>query len=333
MNKKNSSRRIIVILFIVLFMFFGCTKREESPSTKEEIVKKAAPKWTIGMSQCNLGEPWRVQMNHDIKQAAEKHPEIKVIFKDAQNDSLKQRAQIEEFTGAGVDLIIVSPKEAAPLTRPVAAAFEKGIPVIILDRRVLGDKYTCFIGADNKKIGRAAGRWIVERLEGKGKVVELKGLMTSTPGQDRHTGFREGIKGSGIEVIFEADMKWLEPEARKEMESALARFEKIDLVYAHNDPGAHGAFLAAKAAGREKEIIFVGIDALPHEGRIYVRQGVLEASFEYPTGGREAISTGLDILSGKSVRNEITLPSRVFTKDNIDQGGEWLMRGRCESAD
>ena len=76
--------------------------------------------------------------------------------------------------------------------------------------------------------------------------------MTTSAGQDRNKGFRDGIKGSSIEVIFEADMQWLEPNARKEMESALARFDKIDLVYAHNDPGAHGAYLAAKAVGKRK---------------------------------------------------------------------------------
>jgi ribose transport system substrate-binding protein len=282
------------------------------------------PQWTIGMSQCNLGEPWRVQMNADIKTAAAAHPEIRVIYKDAQNDALRQSAHVEEFVQSGVNLIIISPKEAAPLTRPVSEAYKKGVPVIVLDRRVLGSDYTCFIGADNKKIGRAAGKWIAKLMSGKGKVVELKGLMTSTPGQDRHTGFREGIKGTPIEVIFEADMKWLEPNARKEMESALARFDKIDLVYAHNDPGAHGAYLAAKAAGREKTMRFVGIDALPHEGQMYVHQGLLAASFEYPTGGKEAIETALAILNGKQVQKEITLSSRVFTKDNIARGGEWL---------
>ncbi|MGA2914710.1 MAG: substrate-binding domain-containing protein [Sedimentisphaerales bacterium] len=285
----------------------------------------AQGQWTIGMSQCNLGEPWRVQMNADVKNAAEKHPNLKVIYKDAQNDTLKQQAQMEEFISAGVNLIIISPKEAAPLTPVVAAAFEKGIPVIVLDRRVLGDKYTCFIGADNKKIGKSAGKWIVQKLKGSGKVVELKGLMTSTPGQDRHSGFRQGIQDSnGIDVLFEADMKWLEPDARKEMESALARFPKIDLVYAHNDPGAHGAYLAAQAAGREKDIIFVGIDGLPQEGQAYVKQGILQASFEYPTGGKEAIENALEILSGKTVPKEITLKSRVFTKENIDSGGQWL---------
>ncbi len=317
MERKDGM--LVCAIAIGLVAAWSC-RRAEAPAAAEA----GKTRWTIGMSQCNLGEPWRVQMNQDIRAEAAAHPEIRVIFKDAQNDSLKQRAQIEEFVGAAVDLIIVSPKEAAPLTPPVAAAYDRGIPVIVLDRRVLGDKYTCFIGGDNKAIGRAAGAWIVKSLGGRGRVVELKGLMTSTPGQDRHTGFREGIAGSGIEIVFEADMKWLEPDARREMESALARFSSIDLVYAHNDPGAHGAYLAAAAAGREETIQFVGIDALPYEGQAYVKQGILAASFEYPTGGKEAILAALELLAGRTVSKDITLRSRVFSGDNIDAGGEWI---------
>lgn len=307
----------LVALGLVIGGNTGC---KEQSRTQEA----GGPKLTIGMSQCNLGEPWRVQMNADIRGAAKRHPEIKMIFKDAQNDALKQRAHIEELVSASVDAIIVSPKEAQPLTEPVAKAVEAGIPVIVLDRRVLGDRFTCFIGADNKLIGKAAGEWIVKTLGGAGKVVELKGLMTSTPGQDRHTGFREGIRGSNIEVVFEADMKWLEPNARKEMESALARFSEIDLVYAHNDPGAHGAYLAAAAADRADGIRFVGIDALPHEGVMYVKQGILDATFMYPTGGAEAIDIALQILSGRQVPKEITLGSRIFTKENVGHGGEGI---------
>ncbi|HEV7925408.1 MAG TPA: substrate-binding domain-containing protein [Verrucomicrobiae bacterium] len=279
--------------------------------------------YTIGMSQCNLGEPWRVQMNADIRAAAAQHPELKVIFNDAQNDTLKQRAQVEEFVSAKVDLLIISPKEAQPLTEPVARAFEAGIPVIVLDRAVLGDKFTCFIGADNKKIGKAAGQWIAKKLGGKGNVVELKGLMTSIPGQDRHDGFREGIAGTDIKVIFEADMKWLEPNARQEMESALSRFDHIDLVYGHNDPGAHGAYLAAKEAGREG-ILFVGIDGLPQEGVPYVKQGILAATFRYPTGGAEAIDAALKIFKGEQVPKKIVLGTCLFDKSNVDAGGEAL---------
>lgn len=293
--------------------------------TSPASAKDKQGRWVIAMSQCNLNEPWRVQMNADIKKAAEKYKDkLVVIYKDAQADSLRQRAHVEEFLIAGVDLLIISPFEAVPLTEPIAKAYQSKVPVIVLDRRVMGDQYTQFIGADNKKIGKYAGQWIAETLGGKGKVVELKGMMTSVPAQDRNSGFREGIKGSKVEVLFDVDYSWMEENARKEMESALSRFPKIDLVYAHNDPGAHGAYLAAKAAGREKEMLFVGIDALPHEGVAYVKQGILAASFQYPTGGDVAIEQALKILAGEKVPKEIILGSRIYTAKNVDAGGKEL---------
>lgn len=297
---------------------------EPAPAAAEPA--PAGAKKKIGMSQCNLGEPWRVQMNADVKKAADEHADqLEVIYKDAQNDSLVQRSHVEEFVAQKVDLIIISPKEAAPLTEPVAKAFEAGIPVVVLDRAVLGDKYTSFIGADNVKIGREAGKWVAKTLGGKGAIVELKGLMTSTPGQDRHKGFIEGLDQKAnpdLKIVFDADMKWLEPDARKEMESALSRIKKIDLVYAHNDPGAHGAYLAAKQAGREKEMKFVGIDALPHEGVQYVKDGIMDVTFQYPTGGAEAIDFALKIFAGEQVEKKMVLPTRVFSKDTLEQGGE-----------
>ena len=315
---KSLYIKTVSIALLATIFITGCGKQKENAMAPTEKI------FTIGMSQCNLGEPWRVQMNADIKNAAKQHSEIKVIYKDAQNDTLKQRSHVEEFVNAGIHLLIISPKEAAPLTPPISEAMNAGIPVIILDRRILGDNYTCFIGADNKKIGKSAGKWIADKLGGKGNIIELKGLMTSTPAQDRHSGFIEGIKGTDVKVIFDVDMKWLEPNARSEMESALSRFKEIDLVYAHNDPGAHGAYLAAKSSGREKEMLFVGIDGLPHEGQAYVKQGILSASFEYPTGGREAIDIALKILTGSTTEKDIVLSSRIFTPDNLANGGELL---------
>ncbi len=303
------------LLAVLLVLSAGCNQSNEKQNGGADVFE-------IGMSQCNLREPWRVQMDADIKEAAAKHDNVKVIFKDAQNDTLKQRAHVEEFVSAGVDLIIISPKESQPLTAPVAKAVKKGIPVIVLDRALLGDEYTCFIGGDNKMIGKAAGEWLKKKLGGKGKIVELKGLMTSTPGQDRHSGFRDAIADSDIEVVFEADMGWDEAKARKEMESALAVHTKIDAVYAHNDPAAHGAVLAAQAAGRKDEMVFIGIDALPSEGRPYVAEGIIDATFYYPTCGPEAIETALKILAGEEVPKQIILPTRLFTKDNVASGGE-----------
>src|SRR5262249_10871323 len=154
-------------LLLTLCLALGCKSggpRKHAGTPEDPFV--------IGMSQCNLGEPWREQMNADVTRAAAAHPNLKVVFKDAQNDSLTQRSQVEELVGQGIDLLIISPKEAAPLTRPVAEAYEKGVPVIVLDRAVEGDKFTTFIGADNKKIGREAGKWIAKALGGKGRIVE-----------------------------------------------------------------------------------------------------------------------------------------------------------------
>jgi ribose transport system substrate-binding protein len=301
----------------------GCAKR--APTT----AAKGTPgnPWVIGMSQCNLGEPWRVQMNADIKAAAAKHPELEVIYKDAQNQSTTQQAQVSEFVDQGVNLIIISPKEAKPLTEPVRDAYRAGIPVIVLDRKVEGEDYTCFIGADNVKIGREAGKFLVNLLGGKGNIVELEGLMTSTPGQERHAGFMQGIKGSDLKIVFTADCKWLEPDAQREMNSALAKFPQADAVnavYAHNDPSAHGAYIVAKleGKGRDKTIKFIGIDALPHEGVRYVKEGILTATFQYQTGGAEAIDTALRIFKGEKVPKNITLGTRIFSQDNVERGGE-----------
>ena len=319
---KHFTRSAMLLAGILV----GCGKSNSTAGSGSgsPTTAPAGKTYVIGMSQANLGEPWRVQMDADIQAAAAKQPNLSVVFKDAQNDTLKQRSQVEEFVSQKVDLLIISPKEAQPLTQPVAEAMDAGIPVIVLDRKVLGDKYTTFIGADNTKIGHAAGDWIVKKLNGKGNVVELEGLMTSTPGQERHAGFAQAIAGTGINVVFQADMKWLEPDAREEAESALSRYPNIDLIFAHNDPGAHGAYLAAQAAGREKNIAFVGIDGLPQEGVAYVRQGLIDATFQYPTGGAEAIDTALKILNGQTVPKQITLGSRLFTKDNVAQGGQPL---------
>lgn len=134
----------------------------------------------IGFSQANLGEPWRVAMNAEIADAAAQHPELKVVYADAQQDNARQVADVESFLRQKVDLLIISPNEAKPLTPVVKRAFESGIPVIVLDREIEGDSYTTFIGADNRAIGKAAGDFVAELLGGTGRVVEIKGLPGST---------------------------------------------------------------------------------------------------------------------------------------------------------
>lgn len=326
MNGRARIASMSLLALALAPVLAGCQGGKDSGS-QQASSSSGAKKYVIGMSQCNLGEPWRVQMNADLAAAAKEHAnEIDIKFVDAQNKSETQQAQVRDFVQQRVDLIIISPKESRPLTRPVAEAVDAGIPVIVLDRAVEGDKYTAFIGGDNKKIGEEAGKFINKILGGKGNVVELRGLMTTVPAHDRHDGFMEGIKGSQIKIIADPDCQWLEPNANREMKSILSTQPKIDLVYGHNDPSAHGAYMAAlqEGKGREKQIKFVGIDALPTEGVKYVKDGILTATFQYPTGGKEAIETALKILKKQPFDKDTKLGTRIFTKDNVDRGGEPL---------
>ncbi len=279
-------------------------------------------RFLVGFSQCNLGEPWRVAMNKAAQDEARKYPDMEVVYSDAQQDNSKQVADVETFLRQRIDLLIISPNEAKPLTAIVARAYNQGLPVIVLDRAIEGETYTCFIGADNREIGREAGEYTARLLNGKGDIVEIQGLPGSPPARDRGDGFHEAIsKYPGLRVVHNPVANWLREEALTQMEIALKAQPHIDLVYAHNDPMAVGAYLAAKAAGREREMKFIGIDALPGpEGGVQeVLEGRLAATFVYPTCGKEAIETAHRILLGEAVPKRITLKTALVTKENAPE--------------
>jgi len=286
-------------------------------------------KTTIGFSQCTVKEPWRVLFNQRLHEAAAKHSEVKLTILDADDKTEEQVAQMKTFIRQKVGAILISPKEAAGLTRVVEEATEAGIPVVVLDRDVNTDKYAAFVGGDNMEIGRAAGRYTVEVLGGprkaEGIVYEICGGLASTPAQERRNGFHEIVeKESGIKILGGLDGDWKKDKAQIIMQDALKSNPKIDLVYAHNDPMAHGAYRAAKAADRAAQMKFVGIDANPDEGQRWVRAGELTATFMYPTPGEKGLEIALDILAGRTVEKRCMLPTRLFTKENVDQGGQPL---------
>ncbi|MFC9690763.1 substrate-binding domain-containing protein [Kribbella sp. NPDC056951] len=283
--------------------------------------KGADGKYTIGMSQANVAEPYRQRMDDDIRAAAKEVPQFDVKFADAAQDNAKQVADVDNYITQQIDLLIISPNEAKPLTAVVKKAFDKGIPVIVLDRKVEGDAYTGFIGGDNVQIGSEAGKYVAEKLlPNGGSIVELKGLAGATPQAERHQGFVDAIKANPkIKIIADASGDWLREKGQAQMDALLKANPKIDVVYAHNDPMAEGAYLAAKSVGREKEMKFIGIDALPipSGGIKAVEQGRLSATFTYPTNGKEAIAAAKKLLvdCGTIERSEI-LPTRLIDKDN-----------------
>jgi ribose transport system substrate-binding protein len=279
-------------------------------------------KFVIGFSQANKAEPWRTWMDNSLMEEAAKHPKLEVRYADAQQDNSKQVADVENFLRQRVDLLIISPNEAKPLTGIVKRVYESGIPVIVLDRSIEGDSYTTFIGADNREIGKAAGQYAAQLLKGAGNVVEIKGLPGSTPAIDRSTGFREAIAAHpGIKIVADPVADWLRDKGREQAEAALRANEKIDLVYGHNDPMAMGAYLAATAMNRADGLKIIGIDGLPgtEGGSKAVLDGKLDATFLYPNCGKEAIETAVKILNKEQTPKKITLSTARITRENAAQ--------------
>ena len=189
----------------------------------------------------------------------------------------------------------------------------------MVDRRILSDKYTAYIGADNYELGKAVGNYIAHRLKGRGKVVELSGLVGSTPAIERHQGFMSAISQyPDMTLLASEDAGWLQQPAEAKMDSLLQRFPEIDAVYGMNDRMAAGAFRAAGRRGREKEMIFVGIDALPGKGNgvELVLDSVLDATFIYPTEGDKVVQLAMDILEKKPFERETKLKTAVVDAVN-----------------
>ena len=275
-------------------------------------------RFRIGVAQCS-DDSWRHKMNDEILREAMFYDGVSVEIRSAGDDNRKQAEDVHYFIDEGVDLLIISANEAAPMTPIVEEAYQKGIPVILVDRKILSDKYTAYIGADNYEIGRAVGNYIASSLKGKGNLVELTGLGGSTPAMERHQGFMAAISNfPDIKLIDKADAAWEREPAEVEMDSMLRRHPKIDAVYAHNDRIAPGAYQAAKKVGREKEMIFVGIDALPGKGNglEMVLDSVLNATFIYPTNGDKVMQLAMNILEKKPYPRETVMNTAVVDRTN-----------------
>ncbi|HEX5171670.1 MAG TPA: substrate-binding domain-containing protein [Cyclobacteriaceae bacterium] len=248
------------------------------------------------------------------------HPEMELLYRDAENSSERQIGDIEYFINNKVDLLIVSPNETDPITPVVEKAFQSGIPVIMVDRKINSSMYSAYIGANNYEVGKLAGNYIADILEGNGSIVEIWGLRGSSPAVERHQGLWEVLaEYPGIKLAGEIDGKWEQDTSKVQTRRRIADFAPFDLVFAHNDVMAYGAYTVCREILPGNKIKFVGIDALPGPiaGTQFVADNILTASFLYPTGGEESIRIANQILKGLPYEKENTLLSTVIDSKNV----------------
>ena len=275
--------------------------------------------YKIGISQCSA-DIWREKQNAELRMGAYLQDNVELRFAAAYDSDERQIEQIDSLIKSGIDLLIVAPNQVATISPAIDRAFDQGIPVIVFERKTNSQKFTAFMSADNYEMGKVMGHYIVSRLNGQGRVLEIKGLAGSSPAIERHNGFVEALKHApDIQLVGSLQGDWTEPRAHTAVSQWLAAHPDtpVDLVFGMNDRSAIGARTAFLEANRTLPL-FCGIDGLPGEngGIRQVRDSILDASYIYPTHGDKVLQLAIDILEGKPYQKESHLQAALVTHEN-----------------
>ena len=301
--------------------------------------------YVIGVSQCSA-DIWREKQNAELRMGAYLQNNVELRFAAAYDSDERQIEQIDSLVATGIDLLIVAPNQVQTISPAIDRAYDKGIPVIVFERKTNSQKYTAFISADNYEMGRVMGEYIASQLHGKGRVMEIMGLEGSSPAIERHNGFADALKAHpDIQVVATLQGDWTEASAVKAVKAYQGDLTDIDFVFGQNDRMAMGArkaiptpdpsrtggelyqssdlspqtsAISPQTSAISHQTKFCGIDGLPGEngGIQLVRDSLLDASYIYPTHGDQIIDLAIKILEGKPYEKETMMMSALVTRDN-----------------
>lgn len=298
-------RKLHLIIYVaIIVLLTGCAQKPR--------------KFVIGVSQCSE-DIWRDKLNDELKMGEYLNDSLIVKLASSNDDNVLQNKQVNQFIDEGVDLLIVSPNQLSAISKSVERAYDKGIPVILYDRKTNSDKYTAFIGCDNYTIGKSMGTFIAQQLQGKGRIVEISGLEGSSPALERHRGFMDAIKPyPGLQVVASEEGNWKEEGGIQAMKRILKQTQDFDYVFAHNDCLAWGAYVAARQMRVKRNYKYTGVDGMATEGGglELVRDGIFEASYLYPTKGDEVIALAMKILKHQPYERDNYLSTSIITQAN-----------------
>ena len=280
------------------------------------------PRHIIGVSQCSQ-DIWREKQNAELQIATYFNDDVELRFTAAYDNDERQVQQIDSLVATGIDLLIVAPNQIATITPAIDRAYDRGIPVIVFERKTDSKKYTAFISADNYEMGRQMGQYIAGQLHGSGRVLEVKGLKGSSPALERHKGFSDAIAAyPGITLVASLQGDWTEESGYKAVRDYQGDLSNIDFVFGQNDRMAVGArrAMADAAPGTDMKTRFCGIDGLPGKdgGSDCVQKGILDATYIYPTRGDLLLQLAMDILEGRPYERENRMEAAIVTRENAD---------------
>ncbi|MCL4149539.1 UNVERIFIED_CONTAM: hypothetical protein GTU68_000356 [Idotea baltica] len=275
-------------------------------------------KGVVGFVQTGAESDWRKAHTVSVREAA-KAAGYELKFADGQGKQENQIKAVSSFVAQGVDVIVIAPLVETGWNNVLEKAKKRKIPVLILDRQVDAkeDLYVTYIGADTYNEGKLAAEWLVKKVDGKARVVELQGTPGASPTINRFKGFREvSDEHPGIEIIASQSGDFRRSKGKEVMEALLKTHgDKIDVVYAHNDDMAIGAIQAIEDAGKKpgEDIILVSIDGVRGAFESMV-EGKLNCTVECnPLQGPMAFEAIDKILAGEAD----DMPKKQMIKDEV----------------
>ncbi len=305
--RKCSVCIVAAVLFLLVLQGCGADKEE-------------GVDYVIGVSQPNLSESWRIAMNDEIRKEASGYEDVKVVFYDAGQDVNKQKKDLQSLMSQRIDALILSLNDTESLSSEIAEIKKAGVPVIVVGYPPEGVTCDVLVFCDNFKLGKLAGEYAVEALGEKGgSILEVLGDTDSVITKERKNGFRVGIGSNPrIRIEYVVVGYWLRDKTEERVTEILGKVPRTDFVFAHNDAMAMGASKIARQMGLDLKCIGIGGVMPDANGVNAVKNHILDATFIFPTGGKEALQFALNKLRGLAVPEKYELSPLRVTKKNAD---------------
>ena len=269
---------------------------------------------TIGLSISTLNNPFFVSLRAGAEAEAQAAG-LGLITVDSQDDPAKQIAGVEDLIQKKVRVIMINPTDSDAVSNVVKEATAAGVQVISLDRAVNGAEVSSHIASDNVAGGRMAAAFLLQKLGGKGNVVELQGIPGSSAARERGEGFESGIAGrAGVKLVAAQPADFDRAKGLTVMENILQGNHNIQGVFAQNDEMALGAEKAVEAAGLH-DVVVVGFDATP-DAVAAVKAGKLAATVQQKPDliGKMGVDVAKRLIEGKPVEKNVPVPLALVSQ-------------------
>jgi ribose transport system substrate-binding protein len=301
MKKRTKLLSIALSTVLIMGSLVGCTQKAAEGGKK------------IGIVMSTLNNPFFVSMKEGAEKKA-KELGYEVVVLDSQNDATKERANVEDLIQQGIVALIINPTDSDAVVNSITVANDNKIKVITVDRKANGGEVVSHIASDNIKGGEMAAEYILEKLNGKGNIVELQGIPGASATRERGEGFHNIVDGKdGVKVVASQAADFDRQKGLTVTENIIQATPAFDAIFAHNDEMALGAVKAIKTAN--KDVIIVGFDG-NEEAKTAVESGDLAATIAQKPDlmGAVAVENAVKVAEGETVEKEVPVELMLIKK-------------------